>query len=159
VRWEAGLLSVPHILSERELDICLMKQSRRRVQKGGHLQFENLIYKGEYLAGYEGETIIIRYDPRDITSILVYRRENNKEVFLTRAYAVDLECESLSLIDAKASAKRVRNAGRSLSNRSILMEVEERSNFTVKKTKKQRQKEEQERVKPSIPSPVLKTRN
>jgi len=157
VRWEAGLLSVPHILSERELDICLMKQSRRRVQKGGHLQFENLIYKGEYLAGYEGETIIIRYDPRDITSILVYRRENNKEVFLTRAYAVDLECESLSLIDAKASAKRVRNAGRSLSNRSILMEVEERSNFTVKKTKKQRQKEEQERVKPSIPSPVLKT--
>jgi len=44
-----------------------------------------------------------------------------------------------------------------LSNRSIMMEVEERSNFTVKKTKKQRQKEEQERVKPSIPSPVLKT--
>ena len=70
-RWESGLLSMPDILSERELDICLMKQSRRRVQKGGHLQFENLIYKGEYLAGYEGETVILRYDPRDITGILV----------------------------------------------------------------------------------------
>ena len=156
VRWESGLLSVPDNISERELDICLMKQSRRKVQKGGHLQFENLIYKGEYLGGYEGETIIIRYDPRDITGILVYRRENSKEVFLTRAYAVDLEGESLSLIDAKASAKRVRNAGRNLSNRSVLMEVEERSNFTTKKTKKQRQKEEQERVKPSMASPVLK---
>lgn len=155
-RWESGLLSVPDNISERELDICLMKQSRRRVQKGGHLQFENLIYKGEYLGGYEGETVIIRYDPRDITGILVYRLENTKEVFLTRAYAVDLESESLSLTDAKASAKRVRDAGKNLSNRSVLREVEDRSNFSQKKTKKQRQKEEQERVKPSIPSPVLK---
>jgi putative transposase len=155
-RWESGLLCVPDNISERELDICLMKQSRRRVQKGGHLQFENLIYKGEYLGGYEGETVIIRYDPRDITGVLVYRLENSKEVFLTRAYAVDLESESLSLTDAKASAKRVRDAGKNLSNRTVLREVEDRSNFSQKKTKKQRQKEEQERVKPSLPSPVLK---
>ncbi|WP_017295239.1 Mu transposase C-terminal domain-containing protein [Geminocystis herdmanii] len=155
-RWESGLLSVPDAISERELDICLMKQSRRRVQKGGHLQFENLIYKGEYLGGYEGETVIIRYDPRDITGILVYRLENNKEVFLTRAYAVDLESESLSLTDAKASAKRVRDAGKNLSNRSVLMEVEERSNFTQKKTKKQRQKQEQEMVRTFTPSTILK---
>lgn len=155
-RWESGLLSVPDTISERELDICLMKQSRRRVQKGGHLQFENLIYKGEYLGGYEGETILIRYDPRDITVILIYRFESNKEVFLTRAYAMDLEMQSLSLSDAKASAKRVRDAGKNLSNRTVLMEIEDRSNFTQKKTKKQRQKEEQEQVKPSTPSPVLK---
>ncbi|WP_069789833.1 Mu transposase C-terminal domain-containing protein [Cyanobacterium sp. IPPAS B-1200] len=155
-RWESGLLSIPDTISERELDICLAKQSKRRVQKGGHLQFENLIYKGEYLGGYEGETVIIRYDPRDITGILIYRRENNKEVFLTRAHAMDLEGESLSLIDAKASARRVRDAGKNLSNRSILREVEDRSRFTRKKSKKQRQKEEQERVKPFTPSPISK---
>mgnify|MGYP001801487526 FL=1 len=44
-RWEAGLPDVPELINERELDICLMKASRRRVQRGGCLQFENLIYR------------------------------------------------------------------------------------------------------------------
>ncbi|BAQ63848.1 Mu transposase C-terminal domain-containing protein [Geminocystis sp. NIES-3709] len=155
-RWDSGLLSIPDLLSERDLDICLMKQSRRRVQKGGYLQFENLMYQGEYLAGYEGETVILRYDPRDITAILVYRNEGNKEVFLTRAYGLDLETESMSWEDAKASAKKVRESGKNLSNRSILAEVKERHTFSDKKTKKERQRQEQEQVKPYIPSPVLK---
>ncbi|BAQ61911.1 Tn552 transposase [Geminocystis sp. NIES-3708] len=155
-RWDSGLLSIPDLLSERDLDICLMKQSRRRVQKGGYLQFENLMYQGEYLAGYEGETVILRYDPRDITAILVYRNEGNKEVFLTRAYGVDLETESMSWEDAKASAKKVRESGKNLSNRSILAEVKERHTFSDKKTKKERQRQEQVQVKPYIPSPVLK---
>lgn len=155
-RWDSGLLSIPDLLSERDLDICLMKQSRRRVQKGGYLQFENLMYQGEYLAGYEGETVILRYDPRDITAILVYRNEGNKEIFLTRAYGLDLETESMSLEDAKASAKKVRESGKNLSNRSILAEVKERHTFSDKKTKKERQRQEQEQVKPYISSPVLK---
>ncbi|MCL1471207.1 Mu transposase C-terminal domain-containing protein [Argonema antarcticum] len=33
-----------------------MKQSRRTIQRGGYLQFENLMYRGEYLAGYAGES-------------------------------------------------------------------------------------------------------
>jgi putative transposase len=59
-------------ISERELDICLMKQARRTVQRGGYLQFENLMYRGENLAGYAGENVIIRFDPRDITTVLIY---------------------------------------------------------------------------------------
>ena len=49
-----------------------MKQTRRKVQHGGHLQFENLMYRGENLAGYAGENVILRFDPRDITTVLVY---------------------------------------------------------------------------------------
>ncbi len=45
-RWEAGLPTVPVPISERDLDICLMKQSRRTVQRGGYLQFHNLMYRG-----------------------------------------------------------------------------------------------------------------
>ncbi len=148
VRWESGLFATPAILSERDLDICLMKQTRRQIQRGGYLQFENLMYKGEHLAGYAAKSVVLRYDPRDITTILVYRTEGDKEVFLARAYAQDLETEELSLDEAKASSRKVRSAGKAVSNRSILAEVRERETFsTPKKTKKERQKVEQAEVK------------
>ena len=147
-RWESGLIAVPDLLSERDLDICLMKQTWRQIQRGGYLQFENLMYRGEYLAGYAGESVVLRYDPRDITKILVYRTEGEKEVFLARAYAQDLETEELSYYEAKASSRKVREAGKAVSNRSILAEVRERETFsTAKKTKKERQKVEQAEVK------------
>lgn len=122
-----------------------MKKARRRIQRGGYIQFENLMYRGEYLAGYAGETIVLRYQPRDITEVLVYRQEDNKEVFLARAFAQDLETESISLDEAKASSRKVRQAGKAISNRSILNEIRDRDLFTPpdKKTRKQRQKEEQ----------------
>jgi len=146
-RWDAGLRIAPDVISERELDICLMKQTRRSIQRGGYLQFENLMYRGEYLAGYAGESVVLRYDPRDITTALVYRQEGSKEVFLARAYAQDLETEELSLDEAKASSRRIREAGKTVSNRSILAEVRERDTFgTRKKSKKERHKEEQAQV-------------
>jgi putative transposase len=146
-RWESGLIATLDLLSERDLDICLMKQTRRQIQRGGYLQFENLMYRGDYLAGYAGESVVLRYDPRDITTILVYRKEGDKEVFLARAYAQDLETEQLSIDEAKASSRQVRKAGKTVSNRSILAEVRERETFsTQKKTKKERQKIEQAEV-------------
>ncbi len=111
------------------------------------------MYRGEYLAGYSGETVILRYEPRDITEVLVYRKEGNKEVFLARAFAQDLETETIALDEAKASSRKVREAGKTISNRSILNEIRaprsgslrDRDLFTSseKKTRKERQKEEQ----------------
>jgi len=143
-RWEAGLRTEPELISERDLDICLMKVARRTVQRGGHLQFENVMYRGEYLGGYAGETVSVRYDPRDITTIWIYHQEKQQEVFLTRAHAQELETEQLSLNEAKASAKRLREAGKTVSNQSILLEVMEQEALSDrKKTRKQRHKEEQ----------------
>ncbi len=144
-RWESGLTATPDVLSVRDLDICLMKQARRRIQRGGYIQFENLMYRGEYLAGYAGETVILRYEPSDITEVLVYRQEHNKEIFMARAFAQDLETEVVSLDEARASSSKVRKAGKTISNRSILNEIRDRDLFTPpdKKTRKQRQKEEQ----------------
>lgn len=153
-RWEAGFKRAPEIISQRELDICLMKAARRTVQRGGCLQFENILYKGEYLAGFEGETMSIRYDPRDITTIWIYRQEKGKEVFLTRAHAQGLETEKLTLNEAKSSTKRLREKGKSLNNESILREVIERESVVnKKKTRKQKQQEEQA-YKPSQPLSV-----
>ncbi|PAX60375.1 Mu transposase C-terminal domain-containing protein [Brunnivagina elsteri] len=147
-RWESGLIAAPDLLSERDLDICLMKQTRRQIQRGGYLQFENLMYRGEYLAGYAGESVVLRYDPRDITTMMIYRTEGDKEVFLARADAQDLQTEELSLDEAKAISRKVREAGKAVSNRSILAEVREREIFpTPKKTKKERQKVEQAEAK------------
>lgn len=155
-RWEAGLIAAPNLIGERELDICLMKQTRRTIYRGGYLQFENLTYRGEHLAGYAGESVVLRYDPRDITTIWVYRSEAGKEVFLARAYAQDLETEQLALDEAQASSRKIREAGKTISNRSILAEVQERETFlTQKKTKKERQKEEQiELKKAQKPIPI-----
>lgn len=143
-RWEAGLLSTPHIMSDRELDICLMKQTNRSIYRDGYIRFENLIYKGENLAGYAGEQVALRYDPSDITQVLVYRREEGKDVFLARAFAQDLETETLSLEEIKATNKKIRDKGKSINNHSILEEVKERDIFVSKKTtKKEKRKQEQ----------------
>ncbi|MGC1217914.1 MAG: Mu transposase C-terminal domain-containing protein [Phormidesmis sp.] len=147
-RWEAGLPTVPEIIEERYLDVCLMKESRRTVQRGGHLQFENLMYRGEYLASYAGETVSFRFDPNDITMVRVYRKEGAGEVFLTRAYAQGLETEQLSYEEAKASSKRLRAKGKTISNESILQETVERDALIAKKSRKQRQKEAQVLAKP-----------
>ncbi|MCC5643706.1 Mu transposase C-terminal domain-containing protein [Nostoc sp. CHAB 5824] len=147
-RWESGLIAVPDAMSERDLDICLMKQTRRQIQRGGYLQFENIMYRGELLAGYAGESIILRFDPRDITTILVYRQQGNREEFVARAFAQNLETEQLSLDEAKASSRKIREAGKTISNRSILAEVRERETFVNQKpTKKERQKAEQIELK------------
>jgi putative transposase len=148
-RWEAGLPDVPDVIDERHLDICLMKASRRTIQRGGYLQFENLMYRGEYLAGYAGETVSIRFDPNDITTLLVYRQENKRDVFLARAYAQGLETEQLSFEEAKASSRRLRAAGKTLSNEAIHQEMLERDAVAAnsKKSRKQRQKEEQKIVR------------
>lgn len=38
-----------------------------------------------------------RYDPRDITTILVYRREHDREVFLAKAHAQSPNPEQLPI--------------------------------------------------------------
>jgi putative transposase len=124
-RWESGGTVQLALLSDRELDICLMRRNRRVVYRGGYIQFANLSYRGEYLEGYIGSWVVLRYNPRDITSILIYREEGGKDIFLSRAHASGLETESLSYAEAQAMSRRLRQVGRSLSNASILNEVRE----------------------------------
>jgi putative transposase len=147
------------LIEERNLDICLMKASRRKVQRGGHIQFENLIYRGEYLAGYAGETVSLRFDPEDITTVWIYRREDNRDIFMTRAFAQDLETERLSYEEAKASSKRLRESGKALTNKSILQVSVENHALTKKKSRKQRQKEEQMTLakKQQLPPPQVES--
>jgi putative transposase len=146
-RWEAGRIAQLSLLGERELDICLMCRERRTVYRSGYIQFANLTYLGEHLAAYAGESVIVRYNPRDITTIFIYLQQGSKEVFLTRAHAQGWETETLSYGEAVAISQRRRKAGQAISNRSMLEEVRSRDK-TIKELlsrKKKKQKASSQR--------------
>ena len=63
-RWQSNLMVQASAKEDRELDLLLMRQSNRRVYQGGYIRFANLLYKGEYLEGFVGEQVVLRYDPR-----------------------------------------------------------------------------------------------
>ena len=128
-RWRSGLTASTRALEERELDLLLMRQDRRRVYRGGYIRFANLLYKGEYLEGYVGQQVVLRYNPQDITSLYIYRNQGELDVFLTRAHAQNLETERLSLPEAKAISRRLRQARQEITNESVLSEVRDRTHF------------------------------
>ena len=142
-RWEAGRISQLPLLGERELDICLMRRDHRSVYRNGYIQFANLTYQGEHLAAYAGERVVVRYNPQDITTVLLYQVQESKEVFLTRAHAQGWETEVLSYAEARAISQRRREAGEAISNRSMLAEVRDRDE-AIKGLQRQKQKRETE---------------
>ena len=123
--------------------MCLMKRERRRVYRSGYIQFANLTYQGEHLAAYAGESVMIRYNPLDITTIFVYQLQGSKEVFLTRAHAQGWETETLSYKEAQAISKRRRSGGQALVNSSRLSEVSARDD-KIKKLQRQKRKKAKE---------------
>ena len=156
-RWEAGRIAQLPLLGERELDVCLMRRDRRIVYRSGYLQFANLTYQGEHLAAYAGESVVLRYDPRDITTIFIYEVKESKEVFLTRAHAQGWETETLSYAEAQALSHRKREAGKAISNRSMLEEVRDRDRRVKQVQRQQRQKPDAVPVSPPILPPAPTT--
>jgi len=148
-RWEAGRVAQLRLMGDRDLDLCLMRRDRRIVYRSGYIQFANLTYLGEHLAAYAGESVIIRYNPCDITTVLIYQLQESKEVFLTRAHAVGWETETLSYAEAQAMSQRSRQSGQAISNRSMLEEVRDRDQRVKKLQRQKRQKREAEVMKPS----------
>jgi putative transposase len=160
-RWEKGLQMPPTLLNDRELDICLMKAAERVVYDNGYLNFSGLRYRGENLGAYAGEKVILRFDPRDITMVLVYGRKNNKEIFLARAYAVGLEAARLSVEEVKYARQKAENSGKGINNIAILEEALRRRNFLQQKknkTKAERRRSE-EKLLEQIPQVLKEKKN
>jgi putative transposase len=87
------------------------------------------VYKGEYLGGYVGQEVVLRYNPRDITTLLVYRQQEGREVFLARAHAQKWYGEKVSLAEAKAKSSRKRKIIAANTSSSVLEEVGARHRF------------------------------
>jgi putative transposase len=94
-RWETGafLPRLPDTLEQLDLLLLTVPKTRQVHRDGIH--FEGLRYLDLTLAAYIGESVIIRYDPRDLAEIRVYYRER----FLCRALCPELASETFSLAE------------------------------------------------------------
>lgn len=160
-RWWAGLLGhEPRTIDEHRLDICLRKTIPRKVQKRGTVLFECLVYQGDWLEDHQGQYVLLRYDPRNIATLMVYSLETEREPshFLGTVKARDHDSDHLVLADWKETKKRFREAGEAIDQSSILAERIKIQKFAQEKIKtlKQRRKAEQKRInRKSNPTNVI----
>jgi putative transposase len=109
-RWEAGgfLPRLPDSLEQLDLLLLTVPKARRIHQDG--IRFQGLRYLDLTLAAYVGESVIIRYDPRDLAEIRVYYANT----FLCRAICQELAGQSISLkeiVQARRARQRQLRAG------------------------------------------------
>jgi putative transposase len=118
-RWEAGgfLPRLPESLEQ--LDLLLLTVAKPRKVHPDGIRFQGLRYLDPVLAAYVGESVIIRYDPRDLAEIRVFHHGR----FLTRAICPDLAGTTVSLkeITAARSARR-RELNRQIGERASVVD-------------------------------------
>jgi putative transposase len=158
-RWKSMLLSEPEVFDERELDICLMKVAYRNVEKYGSANFGGLVYQGDSLVRYEGQKISLRYDQRNIVTLLAYTLplDGQPGEFIGVVKARDLEKERLSLGELNWIKKKLRVEAKEVDNSSILNErlnifedVEQERKSRRKRQRKAQVKQEQKSNKSKI---------
>jgi putative transposase len=90
--------------SLEQLDMLLLRVARPRVVHRDGIRFEGQRYLALTLAGYVGEPVTIRYDPRDLAEIGVYHHDR----FVCRAVSPELAAQTISLKDLQSarSARR-----------------------------------------------------
>jgi putative transposase len=123
-RWDAGGWLPRLSESLEQLDLLLLTvATARRVHQDG-IRFQGLRYLDLTLAGYVGEDVTIRYDPRDMAEIRVYHQEQ----FICRAVCQEIAEQTLSLKEIIAARRQRRKELREqLSSREaavrLLLEV------------------------------------
>lgn len=119
-RWEAeGFLPrLPESLEQLDL-LLLTVAKRRRVRRDG-IHFQNLRYMDPILAGYVGEDVVIRYDPRDMAEIRIYHRN----AYLCRAVCQELADQTVSLQEiVRARNRRRRELKKEIKDREELVQT------------------------------------
>src|SRR5206468_4184111 len=119
-RWEAGgfLPRLPDSLEQLDLLLLTVAKARRIHQDG--IRFQGFRYLDLTLAAYVGETVTIRYDPRDLAEIRVYYQH----AFLCRAVSQELAGQTISLkeiVQARTTRRRQLRAG--LTSRASVVEL------------------------------------
>lgn len=96
--------------SLEELDMLLVMVAKHRVVHRDGIYFEGLRFSDPTLAAYVGESVTIRYDPRDVGEVRVFHRNT----FLCRAISPEHAGQSITLKDVQAArvAYRRRLAGK-----------------------------------------------
>jgi putative transposase len=104
--WTAGgfLPRLPDSLEE--LDLLLVQHAKPRVVQRDGIRFEGLRYVSPTLAGFVGEPVTVRFDPRDLSEIRVFHRDR----FVCRAISEEHAGATVTLKDIEAARRAHRLA-------------------------------------------------
>lgn len=97
------------------LDGLLLTVAKTRVVRRDGIRFQGLRYVSPTLAGYVGQSVVIRYDPRDITEIRVFDHDE----FLYKAVNQEHHDQKVSLKEIQAARNARRRALRAGINERI----------------------------------------
>jgi putative transposase len=118
-RWEAGAFIPRMPDSLEQLDLLLLTVAKPRKIHPDGIHFQGLRYLDPVLAAYVGDTVIIRYDPRDMAEIRVFTGTG----FLCRALCPELAGTTISLKDITAARNaRRRGLARGLRERASVVD-------------------------------------
>lgn len=119
-RWEEGgfLPHLPETLDQLDL-LLLTVRTPRQVRRDG-IYFKGLRYIDLTLAAYVGETVTIRYDPRDMAEIRVFHQDR----FLCRAICQELAGREVGLKDiVRARNERRRQLRTGIAERNAVVDA------------------------------------
>jgi len=118
-RWEAGAFIPRMPDSLEQLDLLLLTVAKLRKIHPDGIHFQGLRYLDPVLAAYVGETVTVRYDPRDMAEIRVFTGAG----FLCRAICPELAGTTVSLKDITAARNaRRRGLARGLRERASVVD-------------------------------------
>ena len=101
--------------SLQDLDLLLVMLAKPRCIRRDGIHFQGLRYNDPVLAAYVGETVTIRYDPRDLSEIRVFHGHQ----FLCRAVSKDHAGEAFTLKDIEAARRAHRRVLRATINERL----------------------------------------
>jgi putative transposase len=109
-RWEKGAF-LPRMLDSLErLDLLLVHEAKERKVRPDGIHFHRLRYLSPVLAAYVGESITVRYDPRDVGEVRVFYRDK----FLCRAISAELTGAVVPLREIVRSRNQRKNELRNI---------------------------------------------
>jgi putative transposase len=88
--------------SYEQLDLLLVTVAKTRKVRNVGISFSGFNYQSPLLSAYVGESVVIRYDPRDLAEIRVYH--NNK--YICSAISPELSENTVSLTQLKTARKK-----------------------------------------------------
>lgn len=146
-KWEAGGFLPRMTDSLEQLDLLLVHEIRERKVRPDGIHFHRLRYLSPTLAAYVGESVSIRYDPRDMGEVRIFYRDR----FLCRAISADLAGEAVPLREiVHARSKRRQELRTILKNRQKAVDI-------LISLKRGRTPEEAHASSPVSEKPLLRT--
>ncbi len=96
-RWQQGGFVPRMAESLEQLDLLLLTVAKTRKIQSDGVRFQGMRYIDPTLAAYVGESVVLRYDPRDMAEVRLFHRGK----FLCRAICPELAGEIVALRDIR----------------------------------------------------------